>query len=137
MYKYLRIVAIIATLFFISCNGEQDRDTQLLEQYLQKHFNRSIEKENQTYILLSHSACAGCAKYIFERAKTPGKNFIFVLPRPTNDFDYRFNNVLIDSSNAVGRLKFHMGNVCTIKTKNGKITTVKVYEPLDVGQIFE
>ena len=126
---------MLALLFF-SCK-ETDKDTQLFERYLQEYLNTSIEENGKTYIMLSNSACSGCTKYIFEQAKTPDKRFIFILPMPDNGFNYQFDNVLIDSTNAVGRLKFHMGNVCTIKTKNGEIEEVRVYEPFEVKDIFK
>lgn len=135
MKRYLSLPAILMLLLF-SCKNT-DKDTQLFERYLQEHLNRSIEKNDQIYILLSNSACSGCAKYIFEKAKTPDKKFIFILPMPDNGFNYQFDNVLIDSSNAIGRLKFHMGNVCTIKTEDGAIEEVKVYEPFEVENIFK
>ncbi|MNS35113.1 hypothetical protein D3C72_672580 [compost metagenome] len=132
-YVILGAISIIA-----SCKGkEKNRDTILLEQYLQKQFNTAIAKDNSTYILLADQACSGCAKYIFREAKVSHDKFIFILPRPSDNYIYNHSNVLIDSSGNLGRLKFHRGNVCAIKTENGIVKEVKVYDPDEVKDIFK
>ena len=135
--KYL-YVGLMAILSITSCKEKEgNRDTELLEQYLQKQFNAEIAKDNSTYVLLSDQACSGCARYIFREAKVPHDKFIFVLPRPSDNYIYNHPNVLIDSSGILGRLKFHRGNVCAIKTENGIVKEVKVYDPSEVKDIFK
>ncbi|WP_129020446.1 hypothetical protein [Edaphocola flava] len=135
--KYL-YVGLMAILSITSCKEKEgNRDTELLEQYLHKQFNAEIAKDNSTYVLLSDQACSGCARYIFREAKVPHDKFIFILPRPSDNYIYNHPNVLIDSSANLGRLKFHRGNVCTIKTHDGLVTEVRVYDPSEVKDIFK
>lgn len=133
--KYL-YVGLAAILPIISCT-KKDKNTELLEQYLQKQFKVDIVKDSSTYILLANQACSGCAKYIFREAKAPHEKYIFVLPKPSDNYIYNHPNVLIDSSGTLGRLKFHRGNVCAIKTENGIVKDIKVYDPNEVKDIFE
>lgn len=121
---------------YCSCKQE-DNDPRLFEQYLQKQFHTSIAKDTTIYVLLADHACSGCAKYIIERAKTPPDHYIFILPKSGNNYRYTHPNVLIDSSGYLGRLKFHKGNVCTIKTKDGMILDVQVYDAAEVTNIFQ
>lgn len=130
------IFLVLITLIVVASCKQKDKDTLLLETYLKKQFNTGIAKDNSTYVLVSDQACSGCAKYVFEHAKSPPDHYIFILPKPENDYKYEHKNVLIDSSGNLGRLKFHKGNVCTIQTKNGIITMVKVYEPSEVINLF-
>ncbi|MNT64223.1 hypothetical protein D3C72_2020990 [compost metagenome] len=108
----------------------------LFETYLKKQFDTEITKDNSTYVLVADQACSGCAKYVFDNAKSPPEHYIFILPKPENDYKYDHKNVLIDSSGMLGRLKFHKGNVCTIKTQDGILTEVKVYDPSEVMNLI-
>lgn len=65
--KYLYIVLLL-TLSIMSCKEKEgNRDTELLEQYLQKQFNTDIAKDNSTYILLADQACSDVQNIFLER----------------------------------------------------------------------
>jgi hypothetical protein len=68
---------------------------------------------------------------------SPPDHYIFILPKPRDNHNYTHPNVLIDPSGNLGRLKFHMGNACTIKTQDGVVTGVQVYDPAQVVNIFQ
>lgn len=133
-----RLLALSAICVMASCSGkEKNQDTLLLDKYLQNQFNTEIAKDNSTYILVADQACSGCAKYIFEEAKSPPSGYIFIVPKPPSNYSYNYAKVLIDSSGKLGRLKFHKGNVCTIKTQEGLVKEVRVYDANEVKDIFK
>ena len=126
----------LTTLILASSCKEKDKDTVLFNAYLKKQFNTEIANDNSIYVLVSDQACSGCAQYIFDKAKYTTGRYIFILPKPEDDYNYDHKNVLIDSSGHLGRLKFHKGNVCTIKTKGGHIEEVITYDAPDVINLF-
>lgn len=130
------IFLALTTLILAASCKEKDKDTLLLETYLKKQFNVEIAKDNSTYVLVADQACSSCAKYVFEYAKSPIDHYIFILPKPEDGYNYDHKNVLIDSSGNLGRLKFHKGNVCTIKTQDGVIKEVKTYDAQEVINLF-
>jgi hypothetical protein len=129
------------SFIIISCSNQQKKDTTYLNNYLLKIFNLKIKSTPTDYIIVSNNSCESCSNLSLEFAlANKDTNKIFILPiqfkyLQENKLEYP-NNILIDTTNAIDKLKFHKGNICKIITSNGEIDSVIVYDLNNIESII-
>ncbi len=126
-------------LLFVGCKY-RNQNTRLFEKYLQQTFNIEIKDQVHKYILVSEHSCEECAfKALMYSISTYDTDVVFIFPKTMAHYFRRgkSSSILIDSSNAINKLKFHQGNVCKIYTSNKSVDSVLVYNIDNIDLIGE
>ena len=134
-HLYKKIILIFGLLLSaISCKNKSN-DTIIFENYLKNKFKKEIEIKPRTYILLSENSCKMCASTILNTSLSiKDSNIIFIFPVKYSTYfeNKNNNNILIDKTNAINKLKFNKGSVCKIMTSDKKVDTIIYYELEDI-----
>ncbi|HTO15464.1 MAG TPA: hypothetical protein VLZ83_06820 [Edaphocola sp.] len=134
----MRNLFVLLILFCSSCQI-QDKDTQLLADYLKQTFNQELIGGEHKYVLVSETACTGCVSFVEDLCQNkPQPNTTYIMPRTLKDkLPHNNPQILIDSTLRLNRLKFHQGNVCKIYMKNKVIDHIDVYNATDMTRLLK
>jgi hypothetical protein len=123
-------------LIFGSCATNFNKDSKILNDYLLLQFDRPLEDNDITYIIVGNQACASCKRVVYSQVNGRENGYIFILPKDADSIGFTQSNVFIDRSYRLEKLKFHRGNVGKVKVKNKEIISHTVYEPYEMNSIF-
>lgn len=146
-----KVVPIIAIIVAASCSNNSGKggansgsasqalsDDSIFARYLRTALQLSVPDEAHTYVLIAGNGCSGCQMTMALRAqnqKHPNHvSFIFPLSYRQH-FEKIPPKVLFDSTGKIARLKFHKGNICIVRTKQGRIVSNTLVEPAIVDTV--
>lgn len=141
-YTFIIFMAVNTLMFLLSCenskSGEYEKETKIFGNYLSNTFHQALATDSTNYFLFSDSGCPGCMKRSsrYYQKNWPRNKYIMSPTLHENNFSLFEENIMIDSTGTINRLKYNGGNIGIIQVANKQVYRIIYVEASTIDSIY-
>jgi len=126
----------------LGCNTAKDnayqKETKIFSNYLEEKFHEALAKDSVNYFVFSENGCPGCMKRANAFYQKNHKHNVYIMSKQFHEkyFNFFHENILIDSSGKINRLKYHGGNIGIIQVAHQQVYNIIYVEASTIDSIY-
>ena len=131
-YTFMRLTSLVFVALLAACNTHKNNkysnETSYFSKFLKTAFNQEINNDSTNYVLISDNGCHGCIARTIHIMSEYRRSTFIVSKDMYNEHRKDFNNIkahlLVDSTMAINRLRYHNGNIGIVQAEEGDIFNI-------------